>query len=82
MARRLNVQFVHEAPGRNGGQPFKNWMTCGVAHESDSGNITVRLRMLPVAPTPEGEYVFVLMEPKSNGPRPGGNGNGDEGLGF
>ena len=77
MARRLTVSFVHESPGRNGGQPFKKWHNIGDAFESDNGNITVRLRALPVAPQ-DGEYVFILQEPRSNGPK----GGGDEGLGF
>lgn len=83
MSRRLNVSFVHEAPGRNGGQPFKNWYSCGIAHESDSGTITVRIRALPAQPSADGEYVFILQEPKPTGPREGGGGaGGGEGLGF
>ncbi len=79
MTRRLDVLYPMKYTDKQGVEQTK-WYNAGQAFENDNGQISVIIHMLPSQPPGE-ELRFVLLEPRSNGPR-GRNGEDVGDMGF
>ena len=63
MAKRYDVMFAKKIEGRD--KPM--WLRCGVAFEKDSGQISIKLEMLPIG---TGEIWLSLFEPRQKDQAP------------